>query len=119
MMLKWISGHHARCISLVIMLEVELTPFTQNDHYLKSKEAAWLAFYKDVCAGRTSGTKSVCQSFSKMVTDENYGELFSPYLFFFREKRLLILVLKIFSGLMGGRASSVSKKRQQSMNIDA
>ncbi|KAJ6557932.1 P-loop containing nucleoside triphosphate hydrolase protein [Mycena capillaripes] len=37
---------------LMAMLEVEQTPFTQNDHYLQSSTEKWLSRYKDERAGK-------------------------------------------------------------------
>ncbi|KZT07896.1 uncharacterized protein LAESUDRAFT_811749 [Laetiporus sulphureus 93-53] len=39
---------------LINMLQLEKTPFTQNDHYLASKASSYLARYKDARAGKTT-----------------------------------------------------------------
>lgn len=48
-----VNRHYTACVQfLQAMLEVEQTPFTQNDHYLQTCKDKWLAKYKDARAGR-------------------------------------------------------------------
>lgn len=44
-----VAKHYDSClVFLDAILEVELTPYTQNFHYLESSSSKWLAKYKDV-----------------------------------------------------------------------
>jgi len=47
-----VESHYQSCSQHVdAILEVEMTPFTQNTHYLETSKAKWLARYKDIRAG--------------------------------------------------------------------
>lgn len=49
-----VEMHYRRCSEHVsAILEVELTPYTQNTHYLESCKDKWLARYKGTRAGRS------------------------------------------------------------------
>jgi hypothetical protein len=50
-----IRTHESSCNTFLdAILEVELTPFTQNFHYMESSTEKWLAKYKDARSGRTA-----------------------------------------------------------------
>ncbi|KAL0952897.1 hypothetical protein HGRIS_007115 [Hohenbuehelia grisea] len=56
-LLELVEKHHIRCLMFVeTALEVELTPYTQNTHYLESSSSKWLARYKDSRAGKFNST---------------------------------------------------------------
>ena len=51
--------HYQKCNEhLEAILEVELTPYTQNDHYYEASKDKFLTEYKDLRAGRTRSSES-------------------------------------------------------------
>jgi hypothetical protein len=56
--------------TLNTMLEVEQTPFTQNDHYLESCIEKWLSVYKDARAGKTCHNLGAARPSKKRTEQE-------------------------------------------------
>ena len=53
-LMELVQKHHDRCLMFIeTALEIEMTPFTQNVHYLETASSKWLARYKDARALKT------------------------------------------------------------------
>lgn len=57
------------------ILEVELTPYTQNKHYLETCKAKWLATYKDSRTSRRETPVVNTDEVLKLLAGAGYGAL--------------------------------------------
>jgi len=66
-----VDRHYIGCGQfLQAILEVEQTPYTQNDHYLETCKDKWLAKYKDARAGRVKASLQPLAKRAKLTEDE-------------------------------------------------
>ncbi|KIY62344.1 hypothetical protein CYLTODRAFT_361648 [Cylindrobasidium torrendii FP15055 ss-10] len=73
------TKHAADCLKLLEqILETEMSPFTQNTHYLEDCTDKWLAKYKDARAGKKSLNNGPP---AKKLKEDNNGNS-NPFVFF-------------------------------------